>query len=73
MFNSKLRDELLNRELFLHIDELKYVADRWRMDPLIIGHIAAWIIQPRQNLRRSALRQTPLQFTFLKARRIRVK
>ena len=31
-FNSKLRDELLNRELFLNIDELRYVADRWRMD-----------------------------------------
>lgn len=31
-FNSKLRDELLNRELFLYIDELRYVADRWRMD-----------------------------------------
>ena len=31
-FNSKFRDELLNRELFLHIDELRYVADRWRMD-----------------------------------------
>ena len=31
-FNSKLRDEFLNRELFLHIDELRYVADRWRMD-----------------------------------------
>ncbi len=31
-FNSKLRDELLNRELFLHIDELTYVADRWRRD-----------------------------------------
>ena len=31
-FNSKLRDELLNRELSLHIDELRYVADRWRMD-----------------------------------------
>ena len=31
-FNSKLRDELLNGELFLHIDELRYVADRWRMD-----------------------------------------
>ena len=30
--NSKLRDELLNRELFLSIDELRYVADRWRMD-----------------------------------------
>ena len=31
-FNGKLRDELLNRELFLHIDELRYVVDRWRMD-----------------------------------------
>jgi len=31
-FNSKLKDELLNRELFLHIDELRYVADRRRMD-----------------------------------------
>jgi putative transposase len=30
--NGKLRDELLNRELFLHIDELRYVVDRWRMD-----------------------------------------
>ena len=31
-FNEKLRDELLNRELFLHIDELRYVVDSWRMD-----------------------------------------
>jgi transposase InsO family protein len=31
-FNGKLRDELLNRELFVHIDEARYVADRWRMD-----------------------------------------
>ena len=31
-FNSKLRDEFLNRELFLHINELRYIADRWRMD-----------------------------------------
>ena len=31
-FNGKLRDELLNRELFLHIDEVRYVVDRWRMD-----------------------------------------
>jgi transposase InsO family protein len=30
--NSKLRDELLDGELFLHIDELRYVVDRWRMD-----------------------------------------
>ena len=26
------RDELLTRELLLHIDELRYVADRRRMD-----------------------------------------
>jgi putative transposase len=31
-FNSKLRDELLNRELFLSMAELRYVVDRWRMD-----------------------------------------
>ena len=31
-FNGKLRDELLDRELFLHIDEVRYVMDRWRMD-----------------------------------------
>ena len=31
-FNGKLRDEQLNRELFLHIDEVRYVVDRWRMD-----------------------------------------
>ena len=31
-FNSKLRDEFLNREIFLHIDELRYVANRWRID-----------------------------------------
>ena len=31
-FNSRLRDELLNGEIFLSIGELRYVADRWRMD-----------------------------------------
>ena len=31
-FNSKFRDELLNGELFLHINELRYVVERWRMD-----------------------------------------
>ena len=31
-FNSRLRDELLNGEIFLHIDEFKYVVERWRMD-----------------------------------------
>lgn len=31
-FNSRMRDELLNGELFLHIDEMKYVVERWQMD-----------------------------------------
>jgi len=31
-FNGKLRDELLNLELFLNLEEAKYVADRWRLD-----------------------------------------
>jgi putative transposase len=31
-FNSRLSDELLNGEIFLHIDEVKYVVERWRMD-----------------------------------------
>jgi transposase InsO family protein len=31
-FNGKFRDELLNRELFLSIDELRYVVNRWRMN-----------------------------------------
>jgi len=31
-FHSRMRDELLDGELFLHLDEVKYVVDRWRMD-----------------------------------------
>jgi len=31
-FNSRMRDELLDGELFLHIDEMKYVVERRRMD-----------------------------------------
>ena len=31
-FNAHLRDELLDREIFLSIEELRYVVDRWRMD-----------------------------------------
>ena len=31
-FNGKLRDELLNRELFLSLAEARWVIDRWRID-----------------------------------------
>jgi len=31
-FNGKLRDELLNRELFLGLEDARWVIDRWRLD-----------------------------------------
>jgi putative transposase len=31
-FNAHLRDECLDREIFVGIEELRYVVDRWRMD-----------------------------------------
>ena len=31
-FNGKLRDELLNRELFLSVPEARYVLDEWRTE-----------------------------------------
>ena len=31
-FNARMRDELLNNEIFLHIDEMRYVVNHWRMD-----------------------------------------
>lgn len=31
-FNGKLRDELLDREIFLSIEETRWVIDQWRLD-----------------------------------------
>ncbi len=31
-FNSRLRDELLNRELFVGLEDARWVVDRWRLD-----------------------------------------
>jgi len=31
-FNGELRDELLNRELFLGLTEARYVLDAWRLE-----------------------------------------
>ena len=31
-FNAHLRDECLDREIFVGMEELRYVVDRWRMD-----------------------------------------
>ena len=43
-FIDKLRDKLLNRELFLRTDELNYVVGRWRMDYTPYRHTAQWAI-----------------------------
>ncbi len=44
-FNSKFRDELLNRELFLSVNELRYVADRWRMDYMASAAFVAMCLE----------------------------
>jgi hypothetical protein len=31
-FNARMRDEVLDGEIFLSLAEMKYVVDRWRMD-----------------------------------------
>ena len=31
-FNGRFRDELLNREIFLRLDDARWVIDRWRLD-----------------------------------------
>ena len=31
-FNSRLRDELLNREVFTGLEDARWVVDRWRLD-----------------------------------------
>jgi putative transposase len=37
-FNSKLRDEFLNGEVFYSIKELRVLAERWRVHAQKIGH-----------------------------------
>ena len=32
LFNVKLRDDLLNRESFLSLEEARWVIDRWQLD-----------------------------------------
>ena len=31
-FNSRFRDELLDRELFIGLEDARWVVDRWRLD-----------------------------------------
>ena len=45
-FNGKLRDELLNRELFLSGPEARYVLDEWTLDWQTPAAFAATLNDP---------------------------
>ena len=51
-FNGTLRDELLNREIFLSLEEARWVIDRWRLD---YNHhrirTVRWITRPPPRMR----------------------
>lgn len=51
-FNGKPRDELLNRELFLGLDEALYVLDEWRRATTTTGGLTAASIGDPGGLRR---------------------
>jgi len=38
LFNSKLSDELLNREIFYTLTEVKILIEQWRKDPSKFEH-----------------------------------
>ncbi|UCE38921.1 MAG: transposase [Thermoplasmata archaeon] len=48
-FNARMRDELLNDEIFLHIDGMRYVVNRWTM---VYNHYrpysSAWCMTPTE-------------------------
>ena len=43
-FNGKLRDELLNREVFTTLTEAKVLIEQWRRNIIRYVHIAPWDI-----------------------------
>ena len=49
-FNGKLRDELLDREIFYTLTEAKILIERWRRSTTQFGRTARWAIghRPRQ-------------------------
>jgi hypothetical protein len=52
-FNSKLRDEFLNGEIFYSMKELRVLAERWRVHYNTVSHTRRWAIaHQRQKLGR---------------------
>ena len=51
-FNGKLRDELLDREIFYTLTEAKILIERWRRQYNTVRPTVRWVIDP-QRLRRS--------------------
>ena len=43
-FNGKLRDELLNREIFTTLEEAKILIEEWRGNIMRFDHIARYAI-----------------------------
>lgn len=76
-FNARLRDELLNRELFLSVTEAQWVIDRWRNDynhhrphssldyqtPAVFAADCTDSVRPKASLRQHS-RSTPSSLTL---------
>jgi putative transposase len=48
-FNSKLRDELLNGEIFYSMKEIRELAERWRVHCNTVGHAPCWVTGHRRR------------------------
>ena len=46
-FNGKLRDELLNREIFYTRTEAQILIERWRQQYNTVRPHSAWVQRPR--------------------------
>ena len=43
-FNSHFRDDCLDREIFVGMEEIRYIAERWRMDYNHHRPSVVWVI-----------------------------
>ena len=49
--NGKLRDELLKGELFLTLEDARWVIDRWRLDYHHRASTVHWLTRPLPRMR----------------------
>jgi len=62
-FNGKFRDELLNGELFLGLEDARWVIDRWRLDYNTGDRIVLSATRPRPGSRPTVFWRIPLRST----------